>query len=60
MLSLANPSVYGISGTDALHMTEQGKLNADCESNGNGVTNKDALAIQKYMLSLVTSLPVTL
>ena len=60
MQSLANPSVYGISGTDALHMTEQGKLNADCESNGNGVTNKDALAIQKYMLSLVTSLPVTL
>ena len=51
MQSLANPAMY--------KLTEQGKANADCESVGNGVTNKDALAIQKYKLSLIKSLPET-
>ena len=60
MQSLANPSKYGETGTDALRITAQGKINGDCESMGNGLTNKDALAIQQLMLDLISSLPVTI
>ena len=49
MQSQANPSKYSL--------TEQGKANADVNLNGNGVTNADALAIQKYLLKIVTTLP---
>lgn len=45
----ANPSKYSL--------TAQGELNADCYAVGDGVTNSDALAIQKYLLGLVESLP---
>ena len=41
------------------HFTEQGRANADCAGNGDGITNADALAIQKYMLKLIPSLPET-
>ena len=44
----ANPSKYTITG--------QGEKNADCSDVGDGVTNKDALAIQRFLLGL-TSLP---
>ena len=57
MQSLANPDKYGTKGTDKTHLTAQGEKNADCESAGNGITNKDALAIQKYMLKLIEKLP---
>ena len=61
MQSLANPSAYGLTGTKDQHITEQGKANADVvggdsDKGGDGVTNLDALQIQKYMLSLVTEL----
>jgi hypothetical protein len=61
MQSLANPSAYGLTGTNEQHITEQGQTNADVvggdsDKGGDGVTNKDALQIQKYMLSLVTEL----
>ncbi len=49
MQSLANPSKY--------KLTDQGSKNADCYNVGDGVTNADALAIQKYKLSLITELP---
>ena len=55
MQSLSNPSKY--------KLTEQGNLNADCTSkitlkkSGDGVTTKDALAIQQYALGLIDSLP---
>ena len=48
MQAKANPSKYTISA--------QGEKNADCSGSGDGVTNKDALAIQRYLLGL-TSLP---
>lgn len=57
MQSIANPDKFGENGTDKNHITEQGMENADCCNVGDGVTNADALAIQKYMLSLITSLP---
>jgi hypothetical protein len=61
MQSLANPSAYGLTGTNEQHITEQGKANADVVGGdsgkgGDGVTNLDALQIQKFMLSLVTEL----
>ena len=49
MQSLANPSKYVIS--------EHGRINGDVAENGNGITNMDALAIQKYCLQLVVKLP---
>ncbi len=48
MQNKANPSKYSI--------TAQGELNGDVDENGNGLTNKDALKIQQFMLGLVTSL----
>ena len=49
MQSLANPNKYSLS--------EEGAANADVSGGNDGVTNKDALAIQKYKLGLITELP---
>ena len=57
MQSLANPSKFGEKGTDKGHITVQGSKNADCSNVGDGVTNKDALAVQKFMLNLIKALP---
>ncbi|MBP3268485.1 MAG: glycoside hydrolase, partial [Ruminococcus sp.] len=57
MQSLANPSKFGEKGTDKGHITVQGSKNADCSNVGDGVTNKDALAIQKYKLTILSALP---
>lgn len=51
MQSTANPNKYGLYGTDETHITEKGMRNADV--NGNGVTNSDALEIQRLMLGLI-------
>ena len=58
MQFLANPTKYGENGSDPNHITAKGITNADCCNVGDGVTNKDALAIQKKMLAL-TELPET-
>ena len=52
MQSLANPAEFGIEGTDEHHITEQGKKNADITGENDGITNADALAIQKKLLKL--------
>ena len=57
MQALANPNKYGVNGSDSRHITEQGTTNGDVEG-GNGITSNDALAIQRYLLHLVTSLPI--
>jgi len=51
MQSIANPSKFGKM------ITEQGKKNGDVSNCGDGLTNMDALAIQKYMLDLIKELP---
>lgn len=61
MQSLANPDVYGITGSDPTHITEQGSKNADvaggdADKGGDGVTNADALRVQEYRLKLVSEL----
>ena len=57
MQYVANPDKFGLEGTDKNHMTEQGKKNSDVSGSGDGVTSKDALAIQKYTLKIISSLP---
>ncbi len=52
MQSLANPNKYGVNGTDEHHITEQGKKNGDIAGNNDGITNADALAVQKKLLGL--------
>ena len=49
MQSIGNPDKYGKGADDGL--TEQGEKNADVDG-APGITNKDALAIQKYKLGL--------
>ncbi len=61
MQSLVNPDVYGINGSDTSHITKQGQANADVAGGtsgkgGDGITNLDALQIQKFLLELVTEL----
>ncbi|HQM02857.1 MAG TPA: dockerin type I repeat-containing protein [Ruminococcus flavefaciens] len=49
MQSISNPSKY--------KLTEEGRKNADVTGKNDGVTNNDALAIQKLMLKLIDKLP---
>ena len=46
---ISNSQKYGLSA--------QGLTNADVNNNGDGVTGKDALSIQKYDSQLISSLP---
>ena len=57
MQALANPNKYGESGSDKTHITKQGIENADVIGN-DGMTTNDAQAIQRYLLKLVTELPI--
>ena len=52
MQSLANPVKYGENGSDSNHLTAEGKANADVVGK-DGITNMDALEIQKYTLHLI-------
>ena len=45
-----NNKTYGISA--------QGLINADVQGNGNGVNAQDAVTIQKYVIKIITVLPV--
>lgn len=58
MQAIGNPDKYGLGGLDPSAITAQGMLNADCNFPGDGITNSDALAVQKYCLHL-TELPIT-
>jgi len=57
MQALSNPDRFGVDGTEGLHLTVQGRINADCSGGGDGMTSNDALAIQNYLLGKMTSLP---
>ena len=57
MQSLANPDVYGLKGSNPNHITEQGYANGDVTGSNDGITNADALAIQKFKLNLISKLP---
>ena len=57
MQALANPGKYGLSGSNAMHITQTGMDLADVCENGNGLTANDALSIQNYLLGNIKSLP---
>ncbi|MBR3759685.1 MAG: dockerin type I repeat-containing protein [Ruminococcus sp.] len=59
MQVIGNPDSYGMGGSDPSAITENGFNNADCCNPGDGLTNLDALAIQKYLLKLIPELPET-
>ncbi|MBQ9898275.1 MAG: cellulase family glycosylhydrolase [Ruminococcus sp.] len=50
MRSQADPDEYALS--------DQGRKNGDVTGGGDGITNNDALVIQKYEAGIVTTLPV--
>ena len=58
MQSVSNPDKYGINGTAKGHITAQGQINGDVYGDGDGITIKDALEIQRYKLMLNEKLPV--
>lgn len=58
MQAIGNPDAYGVDGSEPTHITEQGRKNADVAGNSDGLTNMDALAIQKYLLHIYNELPV--
>ena len=41
-----------LGNPDEYPLTEQAKLNADVDNPGSGLTNKDALRIQQYLLGI--------
>ena len=51
--------MQAVSNPDKYKLTDKGADNADVSERGNGITNKDALAIQQYKLGLVDELPVS-
>ena len=51
MQSFSNPSKYKLS--------DEARTAADVTGNSDGVTNADALAIQKYLLKIISTLPDT-
>lgn len=55
--SIAAPDTYGVNGTNKNHITKQGELNGDVCENGNGLTSKDALSIQKLLIKIIKELP---
>lgn len=57
MQAIGNPDAYGVEGSDPSHITEEGKINADVSGNSDGLTNMDALVIQKYIIHLIDELP---
>lgn len=57
MQVIGNPDNYGVGGSDPLAISEEGAKNADCCNPGDGLTNLDALAVQRYLLKLIAELP---
>jgi len=46
-----------LGNPDAYPLSDQAKANADVSNPGDGITNKDALAIQRYILKVISNLP---
>ena len=52
-----NPDKYDI-GKSSYSIKEEGYKNADVDTSSKGLTNKDALVIQKFKLGLIKKIPV--
>ena len=56
MQSLANPNLYGISGTSNKHIRKNGLIRGDVDKSIIGLTSNDALLIQQYLLKQIATL----
>ncbi len=56
MQALANPDVYGLDKPEGI--TYKGTINGDVYNHGDGLTNADALEIQKYRIKLITEFDI--
>lgn len=56
MQSISNPNKYGLNGSDENRITEQGQANGDVDFSSKGITTKDALRIQEYLLGKFVSM----
>lgn len=54
----ATAIIQNLGNHDEYALSEQGEKNADCYNPGDGVTGKDALAIQNLEAKLISKLPV--
>ena len=54
----ATTIIQYLGNSDEYALSEQGEINADCYNTGDGVTGKDASAIQMIEAGLIDSLPV--
>lgn len=52
--AISNTDKYGVGGTDPNCITEEGVKNGDCSNVGDGITARDALAVQKFAIGLIT------
>ena len=52
--AISNNDKYGVGGTDPNCITEEGVKNGDCSNVGDGITARDALAVQKFAIGLIT------
>ena len=52
--AISNSDKYGLNGTDPTCITAQGMINGDCSGNNDGITTRDALAVQKAVVGLIT------
>ena len=57
MQAIANKDKYGVGGDDENALKEENLVNADCCNPGDGLTVKDAQAVQKLLLDLIEALP---
>ncbi len=57
MQAVGSPDVYGVGGSAKEALTKQGLTNGDVYDPGTGLTNMDALSIQKYLLKMLDKLP---
>lgn len=51
--------MQSLANSDEFRLSSLGKLRADVENNGDGVTANDALTIQQYLADIVKEMPVS-
>ena len=56
--AVQDPSKYGVNGTSADHITKYGEIAGNVDGRS-GLTEDDALAIQKYVVGGVQEFPIT-
>ena len=57
MQAVGSPDVYGVGGSAKEALTKKGLTNGDVYDPGTGLTNMDALSVQKYLLKMLDKLP---